>query len=470
MSSLFFFSYASNSDSPYLRQFFEELCKEVKERIRWNGDVGFLDQRNVPLGAPWDNNLREALQTSKVLVCVYAPPYFQSEYCGREWQVFQLRMEQYTKDAKAAGHENPTPPSVIKPVIWLPTKEQQLPEPVRSLQYKVDGEDALHNKLGLQLMTRQRTGKFESEYIAFLGSFAQQIVDAAEIELPPADLSQYENFESVPNAFDRPRKVAVQEAVPPNVDPQRPELVVTKPRSLGPNFVQFVFVAGSPAEFMKEELMDEAEKPYVRSQIESYLENGGRDWKPFYPMMSTRIRPVVAGLASGSGLELDVDELECDERLADNVRDANDSRSLVIILADSWTLGLQKYRSILENFDRNLYKNCSVLIPWNENDPEFTPLTAEERARLEGNLRRNVSRSFPNWSSVTKPLYFYSIRTASELNLKLVETLKALRESFINETMNNPTITIPKPIESAINKPSISSKPEGQASDSQGAR
>jgi hypothetical protein len=101
-----------------------------------------------------------------------------------------------------------------------------------------------------------------------------------------------------------------------------------------------------------------------------------------------------------------------------------------------------------------------VLIPWNDNDPELMGLTREQRAALES----NVTRTFPNWSSVTRPLYFcYSIRAADQLNIKLLETLKALRESFINETMNNPSIEIARPIESAIIKPSITSKPDKDA-------
>ncbi len=64
--------------------------------------TGFLDQELVekpriyfdaeqPVGVNWPHNLRHALLHSKVLVAVWSPPYFRSEWCLAEWQSMRAR-------------------------------------------------------------------------------------------------------------------------------------------------------------------------------------------------------------------------------------------------------------------------------------------------------------------------------------------------------------------------------------------
>lgn len=446
----FFFSYARDNDSPYLKQFFDDLSQAVREKSRLRGDerVGFFDQRDLDLGAQWDPELREALQTSRSLVCMYSPPYFQSENCGREWQVFKMRREQFVRNAEAAGDANARLPPVIKPVIWIPLREE-LPQVAQGPQYMSGDPNAEHNRRGLSILTKLSSSRFKDEYTVFIDELSTQILNAARHNLPRADLGAYPTFESVPNAFE-PEPAVEAEPAPP-ADHPRPEIVITKQRAVGPNFVQFVFVAGSPSEFMAEALNKPDEAWRLRKAIEFYIENGGRDWKPYFPEVSKRIRPVVTRIASTQNL--DSDELPCDDQMVTKIHQANTNRSLVVILVDSWTLDLPKYRAILESFDQNLYSNCSVLIPWNENDPELTP---EQRERLKWNVRT----TFRNWSTVPKPLYFcYSIRSADKLNEKIRETLKALRDSVIYDTVNNPEHEISRPVPSNIAKPSITSKP-----------
>jgi FxsC-like protein len=451
MSYYFFLSYAHDNNSPYLQEFFQDLSKDIREKKRLQGpteEVGFFDQRDLELGSEWDPTLRDALQESKVLVSVYTPPYFQSENCGREWQVFQMRREQFVKEATERGDQKPRLPPVIKPVLWIPLRDD-LPEIAKGPQYIMGDPNAEQNQAGFNIVTKLKDSRFKEEYVVFIDQLSNQILDAAEYDLPKADLGDYPTFESVPNAFD---PEPVEDTASPSVAISPGSgLVASNPRALGPNFVQFVFVAGSPSEFLHEAL--DAQKAHFRKQVEFYVNNGGSDWKPFLPDIKRRIRPMVTNIASGEGLDFDSDELPCDEQLTTKIHQANTERSLVIILVDSWTLDLKKYREVLEGFDRNLYSNCSVLIPWNEKDPE---LTGDQRARLE----RNVRDTFRNWSSVTKPLYFcYSIRSPGELKSRIRETLKALRDSVINATVNDPSLEVARPVESTITKPNISSKP-----------
>lgn len=63
---------------------------------------GFLDQELVDapriyfdeqqaVGSNWPHNLRNALLRSKVLVAVWSPPYFRSEWCLAEWHTMRAR-------------------------------------------------------------------------------------------------------------------------------------------------------------------------------------------------------------------------------------------------------------------------------------------------------------------------------------------------------------------------------------------
>src|SRR4030095_430914 len=95
----FCFSYARNDKSPYLDNFFEMLREEVmhKTAIKSPFEACFRDTDNIDIGNRWTDELSNALQTSRILVCLYTPSYFVSDYCGKEVQVFQSRIVEYKK-------------------------------------------------------------------------------------------------------------------------------------------------------------------------------------------------------------------------------------------------------------------------------------------------------------------------------------------------------------------------------------
>ena len=57
--------------------------------------IGFRDKKEIYPGADWRNALSKSLQTSKVLLCLYSQSYFASDYCGKEFAVFQQRVKAY---------------------------------------------------------------------------------------------------------------------------------------------------------------------------------------------------------------------------------------------------------------------------------------------------------------------------------------------------------------------------------------
>ncbi len=80
-----FFSYSQSNENPYLVQFRNELSEMVSTRCGLNReDVLFVDTEALRTGAHWETNIRDALQSTRVLVALWSPHYFSSEWCGRE--------------------------------------------------------------------------------------------------------------------------------------------------------------------------------------------------------------------------------------------------------------------------------------------------------------------------------------------------------------------------------------------------
>ena len=178
----FFFSYRRADFGAPMREFFTDLGEEVR-KLRGqdkNENPAFFDQESIETGDNWDATLLAALQQSCVLVPMYSPAYFKSEYCGKEWQLFQLRREAY-----ALAHGG-LEPAVIRPVVWIPIrKDNKLTLPdnvglaVTRVQYTWGEEDSAINQEGLEQMVRLKAGHAQL-YWDFVRDFAEGIKDAIE--------------------------------------------------------------------------------------------------------------------------------------------------------------------------------------------------------------------------------------------------------------------------------------------------
>jgi hypothetical protein len=51
----------------------------------------FVDTAQIEAGMRWPKTLQDALQTSRCMVCVWSPSYFQSSWCVSEWRSFRDR-------------------------------------------------------------------------------------------------------------------------------------------------------------------------------------------------------------------------------------------------------------------------------------------------------------------------------------------------------------------------------------------
>ncbi len=395
----FFFSYTRANNDDYLRKFFAELNDAVRRKAGYpQGTLtGFFDQKRLEAGTEWNQALVTALQESATLVCVYSPAYFKSEFCGREWGVFEERWRLHGALRQAADPATSEWPSVIKPVLWIPLQED-LPAGVGSKQLAGGNPQGALSTVGL-LNMRMRYSKYRIGYLDFIDKLADEILKARGIykgKLPR--VTPEPDFRTFQSAFHAP--------------PAPGQAAAPKPQDRGPNGVQFVFVAGKPDELRG-----------TRS-VDSYEQKGGRDWKPYYPQKLRPIGALAQGVAASEDLDFFSEELPFSAQLPQDVRNAENQANIVVLVVDGWTATLPSYDQILEQFDKEGYFNCSVLVPWNDADAE----TAQQRAALEAQVRSVFRRHSRH------PLYFRDAITSEEdLREQLRDVLIRLKAEVFNQ-------------------------------------
>jgi hypothetical protein len=79
---------------------------EVENRLKFwlTQELGqaariFLDRECIEVGDQWPECLRAAIRTSRCLVCIWSPSYFQSSWCVSEWRSFLAREQKLGLEA-----------------------------------------------------------------------------------------------------------------------------------------------------------------------------------------------------------------------------------------------------------------------------------------------------------------------------------------------------------------------------------
>ncbi len=63
-------------------------------------------------GTPWPENIRSALLGSKLLIAIWSPDYFRSEWCMAEWKSMMARQDYVRKNGSQM------PPALVYPVRY----------------------------------------------------------------------------------------------------------------------------------------------------------------------------------------------------------------------------------------------------------------------------------------------------------------------------------------------------------------
>ena len=385
MSDYWFFLSHARRDAlgeEYVPRFFEDLARRVGQLAAVptnvpNAQIGFADFGGLEPGQRWPSELSEALQSSRTLVCLYSPAYFQSDYCGRELRVFLDRV---------ASQPHGAPPSII-PVLWEGADRlPDLPPDVASIHYETDAYGSEYERGGVHWMISLAANR--DGYMTAVDRLATRIVEAARTASLPR-LPSLPPLDHVGSAFGHSRGPASE----PNT-------------VFGPGTGVFVYVAAKDTEAMS-----------MRSTTGAYGPTGGRDWRPWFPEVQRAVGVISQGVASLENLFYETVQVGTD--LIDRLRQAEEANAIVVIVVDPWTVQLDSYRLLMEAFDKSSFVNCGLLVTWNDLDQE----TSTARAGLLARLRHVFSRTFIlNAGNVRD-----SICSAEELQQSLIAEIGDIR-------------------------------------------
>ncbi len=382
-------------ENPFFERFYKDLASEIGKVAAIPAsipekDIQFYDREDIEIGADWSKTLYDALQSSKVFVCLFSPSYFKSEYCGKEFQVFNERVKKY----KAALSQNVREPELIIPVLWENPNRflEPLPEAVSGIQYADKNLGLGYSNIGVSQMLRLQK---EVDYQEFLINLADKIYKEAQFHPMPPEPS-IKPLKDVKSAFHVPPTPAV--------------VAGAVPGAKGPSIAWFIYAAGGKADYNN----------IRQQQSQIFYGNSGLEWQPYYPTDPNIIHYIAATVATTKGLA--PIPLAVSNSLIDQLEEAEDNNTIAVIIIDPWSIKLPAFEQPLKQFDRTRLSNCGVIIVWNENDQE----TKTARTALETLLQKTFSRNY-----ISKDILFQpSISSETELRTKLGEAIEEVRKKI----------------------------------------
>jgi FxsC-like protein len=388
---LFFLSYAweDRDDDPVevITRFYKALWIAVKKNTKLpDHAIGFIDRIDVKSGERWPDEVAKALQTCSCFVPVFSPRYFTRSYCGQEWTIFEERL---AAASEAAGEAAGKPP-LIQPVLFVgPHRIKDRPAVVSDIKYDDSTYPELYTAHGLDALVGNDG---DPALNSFARVFADRLVSLVE-EHPLRCGPTLRKLGDVQNAFER----ELSQAGPLQV-------VQTRNKSAGPNRAQVFFVAARPDELKG-----------VRTTLDGYGEDAA-EWQPWLPDVEEPVWRIVWRVAEKEGVMPLPDQFAEPTR----IREAAESGTVVVVVADTWTLELPSYAKCMQEVDTFGHMNCVVAILWNERDPET--VTSRD------NLTELVEVVFKHHADEPDPYRFLAfISSAAQLEEQLARAISKAR-------------------------------------------
>jgi FxsC-like protein len=411
----FFLSYArkdaldAKGEISYFKDFKDELTKWVSSALgpvaELNKDIAFYDQESIPLGADWDAELRNALQTSRVMICLLSPNYFASEYCGKEFEVFSRRVRAHTDGLPAGARA----PQLILPVLWeKPSNiEGKMPDVIKSLQFSHSSLGADYARRGLQrLLWLQRPGNDEeTAFKRFVDGLVDVVVQEFNANRQLQPLPGLPHLSKVPSAFH----LRAEPEPPPPVAGSAEGAEGTQPvaeRSRGVEVLWLYCFAGGRHDYAE-----------LRRKNDCYG-NSGPDWRPYLPDDDKMIDYTAGVIARNNGLSPRLQSVD-DEDIVEKLRDAEDNNTIVAIIVDPWAVKLRSFREKLFKFDRARLSNCGVVVLWNDKDDE----TREAREQLQ----KLLGQTFPTSLAIRDVTFQDDVTSTKEFQEKLDQAIAEVK-------------------------------------------
>jgi hypothetical protein len=176
------------ADLEPVKQLFDDLHQEVgfiSADLKDAESAGF--DQEMPLGVLWQRRLSYYLANCRVLVALTSAPFFESDWCGKEWWVFTQR--KVVVSAPLKQDEFP-----LVPVVWVPMSGGMHPVAKR-LQYTNRHLPHSYARDGLLALSR-RGG---TDYRVAVNHIATRICEL--MEHTAIESGRLVKIESAPNAF-----------------------------------------------------------------------------------------------------------------------------------------------------------------------------------------------------------------------------------------------------------------------------
>jgi FxsC-like protein len=410
----FFLSYARlDAHNEYLTRFFNDLCEAVASRaVEQAKTVGFRDIRDIEVGQSWPDELVDALRTSNSLVALYSPAFFESDFCGREWQIFADRENGYQQQRNLVK-----PPGLLLPVLWIPSRTSELVPVDTQYDHQQFGE--VYATEGLEYMLRL-SNRHHDDYQNFLVRFAERLVQVTT-EHAMAPMPQRPDIKAVTSAFRR--EGAGRKAGDDRV----------AAGGRGPRKAWFVVVAGTAGQLRQ-----------VRSTVDAYGADPV-DWQPYYLDQDGGLAAFAQAVAGHAGITSAVRPI--DQDLIEVLQQARSRNEIVILLVDAWTVRLAEFHELVQAYDQQNLLNTAVLVPWNLEDAE----TAEQaevlrvaiQSAFENNCQRRDPRTFRDNVSSSRVLKRELRNVLAETQRRIIERADVARRATSAGMIVKPIVSGP---------------------------
>lgn len=379
----FFLAYAHTAEEEWVKKLFRDLCTEIRERtaIPPTAQVGFMDDR-IPIGADWREILHRALATCRTFVPLYSPRYFQREECGREWHAFRQRiLDHRAQHAKT--------PSAIVPVLWTPTRDEEIADVARAIQFDHASLGAVYAEEGFYTIIKNDT--YRDAYTTAVQRLAKQIIKTAnESKLEPCDPASF----GLEDAFAQSGR-----EIP------------------GDRKLTVAVVAPTLAEL--------SDKRHAESYGSSAV-----DWNPYYPASLQPLGEYAGEIAKLYLFEPTVVSLE---QGFDTLMNPDPAAGLGVVLVDLCAADIPDLADRLRKFDALDKGWVGTVVPWNDADG----LTAQERTELTERLEQVLGRRLADAGSSPSPVAV-GLTTIKDFRSKLPQVLEAALHRYLASAAANP--------------------------------
>jgi hypothetical protein len=143
-------------------KFCRDLTRDLDQLVprRAGADAGFID-RELRSGEDWDQEIMTAIGTCQVLVALVSQPFYDSDYCGKEWDAFTRRRTYRRKDRELMRE-----PRCALRILWTPERQQVHPPALAKLQlFRPDPTS--HSELGQLYLREGLYGMYRAEKDAY---------------------------------------------------------------------------------------------------------------------------------------------------------------------------------------------------------------------------------------------------------------------------------------------------------------